>query len=93
MVMSSTLGTCFKRPPAYPSDALRKELTGRTLLVFSVSPEGKIQSPGLLRSSGHPALDQAALAHLSMCIAMQEGQSPPPLPPGRYALPHVWRIE
>jgi TonB family protein len=62
-------------------------------VVFTVAESGSIESPGLLRSSGHAVLDQAALAHLIKCIAEFPLDHQPKLPVGTYALPLVWRIE
>lgn len=93
MVAASPLGACFRRQPAYPVTALRNEQEGQTVVAFTVAAAGQIQNPGLVRSSGHQILDQAALAHLNQCIASVSTQPDDPLPPGRYALPMVWRIE
>lgn len=93
LVDASPLGACFRRQPAYPPQALRNEQQARTLVVFTVTPAGAIQAAGLLRSSGHRLLDEAALGHLDKCIAASAPPSGDPLPPGRYALPMVWRIE
>ncbi|WP_442909573.1 TonB family protein [Hydrogenophaga sp.] len=93
MVAASPLGACFRRQPAYPVAALRDEQEGQTVVAFTVAAAGPIQNPGLLRSSGHQTLDRAALAHLNQCIASVSTQAEDPLPPGRYALPMVWRIE
>ncbi|MFC5498596.1 energy transducer TonB [Caenimonas terrae] len=92
-VASSPLGACFGRQPAYPARALRNDEQGASLVGFTVSPTGHIEDPGLLRSSGHGLLDQAALAHLNKCIASVTTQPDAALPPGRYALPMVWRIQ
>jgi len=92
-VIESQLGMCVSRPPAYPQEALRSELTGRSLVVFTVTAEGNLENPGLLRSSGHAVLDEAALSHLNRCIAASTAAEQPKLPQGRYALPLLWRIE
>jgi TonB family protein len=93
VVAESPLGTCFTRPPAYPTVALRSAQSGLSLVVFTVSESGSIESPALLRSSGHAVLDRAALGHLVKCIAEVPLDSQPKLPVGRYALPLLWRIE
>ncbi|WP_082585622.1 TonB family protein [Hydrogenophaga sp. Root209] len=92
-VAASRLGACFRLQPAYPVAALRNEQEGQTVVAFTVAAAGQIQNPGLLRSSGHLILDHAALAHLNQCIASVSTQPDDALPPGRYALPMVWRIE
>jgi TonB family protein len=93
VVAASALGACFRRQPAYPRAALREEQEGQTLVAFTVTAAGDIEQPALVRSSGYPLLDQAALAHLNKCIAAFVPQRDAPLPPGRYALPMVWRLE
>lgn len=47
---------------AYPEDALRSLQEGTTILAFTIGADGKVSSPSIVRSSGSPALDQAALA-------------------------------
>jgi protein TonB len=51
-----------KFPPAYPDAALRAKKTGKVLVACEVDEQGKVASAGIRKSSGHPELDQAALA-------------------------------
>jgi TonB family protein len=83
----------MRRPPEYPPEALRLELTGRSLLVFTVTAEGSIEKTGLFRSSGFTLLDQASVAHLDKCVAAFMAAAQPKLPSGTYILPILWRIE
>jgi len=92
-IADSSLGACFRKPPAYPVEGLRKNLEGRTLVAFQVSAEGSVTDPSVLRTSGHPVLDHAALKHLNACLAQFPSIPGGALPQGRYALPMVWRIE
>jgi protein TonB len=46
----------------YPAAARRQELQGSSLVRTCVDPQGRMSgTPQLLRSSGHPSLDEAAL--------------------------------
>ena len=93
VVASSALGACFRRPPQYPAAALRDEQQGSTTVLFEVSARGVAERPSVVRSSRFPLLDEAALNHMKKCIASTAKETDGTLPPGRYALPLVWRIE
>ncbi len=45
----------------YPAQAKRAGIEGRTILQFTISAEGKLTNPTVLRSSGNSSLDQEAL--------------------------------
>ncbi|WJM86215.1 energy transducer TonB [Dickeya chrysanthemi] len=47
-------------PPAYPDVAINRGWEGTVLLNVQVRPDGKVQTIRLQRSSGYPALDDAA---------------------------------
>lgn len=49
-------------PPAYPMASRRKRETGTVVLQLVISEEGRVVDVSLHRSSGFPALDQAAIA-------------------------------
>jgi len=44
----------------YPSSAIRQHITGRLLMDVAINPDGSLLSIKILRSSGHPVLDNAA---------------------------------
>jgi TonB family protein len=91
---ASPLLACLRKPPIYPAAALRSEQQGRTVFVFTVNDDGQPGDAVVSVSSGHAALDEAALQHYQRCRrAHARLQDSEPLPPGRYALPIVWRIE
>lgn len=48
--------------PVYPADALSAGVQGRVLLKVDVQKDGGVSSARIEASSGHPSLDQAALA-------------------------------
>jgi protein TonB len=50
------------RKPTYPLDARRRGLQGLVVLRVFVSVQGTAQDVSVLTSSGHPILDDAAIA-------------------------------
>jgi protein TonB len=50
------------RHKRYPDAARRQDLRGRVAVTFSLDAGGQVISVGLAGSSGHPILDQEALA-------------------------------
>jgi protein TonB len=61
----------FKR---YPPEADRRKQEGRVLVRFTIARDGRILDPAIVRSSGYPLLDAAALRML------RDGSPVPPLP-------------
>ena len=62
------------RNKIYPGDAKQRGEQGAVEIMFSVDSNGRVSGVGLARSSGFPALDQAA-------IATARAASPLPPPP------------
>jgi protein TonB len=93
VVAQSELAKCVNKAPDYPTEARRMGLQGRTMVLFTVSAEGKPEEPRLMRSSGHLVLDRAAVRHIDRCIKQYTVTASEPLPAGRYALPMDWRLE
>jgi TonB family protein len=93
IVGASSLGTCFRRAPVYPPDALRAEMSGRSLVSFVIRADGRPDSPKLHRSSGYSLLDEAALRHLEGCLTSFVYDESEVLPSGLFILPLSWRIE
>ena len=58
----------------YPDAARSQGITGAATVRFTMDRSGRIVSASLVRSAGHPALDQSALA------AASPGTSLPPIP-------------
>lgn len=48
-------------PPRYPPVAVRQGLEGQVVVRIRVSPEGRADATLVIKSSGHPMLDDAAL--------------------------------
>jgi len=49
-------------PPEYPPDSRRRGEEGVVRLVLTISAEGHVEQAEILGSSGHPALDRAAVS-------------------------------
>ncbi len=49
-------------PFRYPAEAWRERVGGETRLRIHIDREGRVDSAYVVKSSGHPALDSAALA-------------------------------
>lgn len=68
MVWNAYGGHSFVLPPPgakpchafYPASAIRLAAEGDTLLQFHIMPDGTVQNPTVLQSSGHDDLDNAA---------------------------------
>jgi bla regulator protein BlaR1 len=53
--------------PAYPEQELKQNHQGVVTLRFLVGTDGKVKESLIMKSSGYPALDDAALAAISKC--------------------------
>lgn len=53
--------------PVYPPEGLRAKWTGVSTLAFLIGADGAVRDARILKSSGHDALDDAALAALKVC--------------------------
>jgi len=58
------------QPPGYPTEAIRGKLEGVVMLRLQIAATGKVESVELIKSSGHPILDQAAIN----AVARWEGE-------------------
>ncbi len=59
-------GTCAK--PVWPKQSLRNENTGTVTLQFKISEDGRVEESKVKKSSGHPALDEAAREGITKCM-------------------------
>ena len=57
--------SCAK--PVWPAEALQAKQTGTVTLSFQVTAAGKVEGSSIARSSGHPALDEAARSGIARC--------------------------
>ncbi|WP_026354214.1 M56 family metallopeptidase [Massilia niastensis] len=55
------------KKPVYPHEALKLKQQGTVAFDFLVGTDGKVKDSKVLDSSGHPALDDAALTAISKC--------------------------
>ena len=78
--------------PAYPLAARRRGDQGTVLVRVLVTAEGLAVSVGLEKSSGHPALDEAALAAVKTWrfIPARQGAQAIESP---YVVPIVFKVE
>jgi protein TonB len=52
-------------PPVYPEQARRRGWEGTVLLRVQLDADGRVQTVTVLRSSGYPVLDQAAVSQIA----------------------------
>jgi TonB family protein len=64
----------------YPAEALKRGEEGTVGIDLLMGPDGRVRAVRLLRSSGHPELDQAAVAR---AYGMQGLPMPPAMLRGR----------
>jgi protein TonB len=57
----SGLASLGNPPPEYPAAALRRAWEGKVTLLIHVSAQGTAESISVMRSSGQPVLDEAAV--------------------------------
>ncbi|WP_417071000.1 energy transducer TonB [Niveibacterium terrae] len=70
--------SCEVPKPEYPARSKRRGETGRVIMRIFVDEQGSVSRISLVRSSGYPALDQAALraAQQARCAAyIENGQA------------------
>lgn len=71
----------LRRALRYPREAQRQRLRGEVHVSFTVDSSGGVGGIRVVRSSGHPVLDQAAIA------TVQRAAPFPPTPDGRASWP------
>lgn len=77
----------------YPAMAKRHRQQGQALLSFKVSANGTTESPTLVKSSGFPLLDKAAMDTLVFCTSNAPEDDKSQLKPCQYFLPIKWRLK
>ena len=77
--------------PVYPRDALRNEQTGTTTLLFRVGTDGLVHDTKVVKSSGHPSLDQAAMV-LNACRFVPATRGGKPVESSE-PIQFVWTLE
>ncbi len=64
--------------PPYPEQARQQGIEGTVVLKLTVGADGRARNVTVARSSGHAALDQAAVAHVKktrFSPALRDGQA------------------
>jgi D-alanyl-D-alanine endopeptidase (penicillin-binding protein 7) len=61
----ANFSTCQK--PVWPAADLQAEHTGAVTLAFLIGETGKVMDSKIVKSSGHPGLDEAAQAGIAKC--------------------------
>lgn len=72
--------SCAK--PAWPQEDLKAGHAGTVALNFTVDERGAVKDSAIAKSSGHPALDEAARSGIAKC-RFKNG-------PGKTDLQYVW---
>jgi TonB family protein len=79
-------------PPAWPLDEKRRGAQGRVTLHFTVEADGKVSKAAVIRSSGYPALDEAARDALAKCLFQPETLDGKPVA-SKVIMPYQWSNE
>ncbi len=78
--------------PAYPSTSVRHAQQGSVKMRFQVDPQGNVKDADVVRSSGHSALDNAAMDALRKCnFDAQPGQAA--AAPKWQEVKYVWTLD
>lgn len=75
--------------PAWPPGEKRRGAQGRVTLHFTVEADGKVSAAAVIRSSGYPALDQAARDALAKCLFQPETLDGKPVA-SKVIMPYEW---
>ncbi|WP_454773394.1 energy transducer TonB [Janthinobacterium tructae] len=75
--------------PAWPPGEKRRGAQGRVTLHFTVEADGKVSAAAVIRSSGYPALDQAARDALARCVFQPETLDGKPVA-SKVIMPYEW---
>lgn len=77
----------------YPPESLRLNETGTTRIRFAVNAEGKLESASVVKSSGFPRLDEAAISKLRTCT-FRAGRTVDGKPTGgTFDVDYVWKLQ
>ncbi|PLY40410.1 hypothetical protein CSZ94_21220 [Janthinobacterium sp. ROICE36] len=76
-------------PPAWPLGEKRRGAQGRVTLHFTVEADGKVSAAAVIRSSGYPALDEAARDALARCTFQPETLDGKPVA-SKVIMPYQW---
>jgi bla regulator protein BlaR1 len=82
--------SCAK--PTWPEGAIAAARTGTVTLSFLVGADGKLAQPKVVKSSGHPDLDEAARTDIQKCRFKPATQAGKPVA-SRLKMQYVWTLE
>ncbi|QYG04669.1 energy transducer TonB [Janthinobacterium sp. PAMC25594] len=75
--------------PAWPPGEKRRGAQGRVTLHFTVEADGQVSKAAVIRSSGYPALDEAARDTLAKCVFQPETLDGKPVA-SKVIMPYQW---
>jgi D-alanyl-D-alanine endopeptidase (penicillin-binding protein 7) len=82
--------TCAK--PVWPESAVAANHTGTVNLEFKVGKDGKVTDSSVIRTSGHPDLDEAARTGISKCQFKPATKAGKPIDT-KQKVQYVWTLE
>lgn len=82
--------TCAK--PEWPGVAIQMGMQGTTTLQFLIEPDGHVGDAKMLKSSGYPELDTAAIKGISKCI-FKPGMTDGKPVAAWMQMQYVWKLE
>lgn len=78
--------------PQYPSASLQAKETGTVVLSYDVDAAGKVLASSVVKSSGHPALDEAARSGIAKCTFKPALAAGKPVS-GSMKMQYVWTLD
>jgi periplasmic protein TonB len=88
-----TRKSCAPTPNDYPAASLRANEQGTTRLGFKVLASGELGSVTVLKSSGFPRLDHAAIGILKTCALPTKKDAEGNAVEASYSVVFAWRVE
>jgi TonB family protein len=79
--------------PDYPAESLRLREEGTVTMDLCISRTGAVESAKLLKSSGYPALDEAALKWMSKLAVSPATRDGKPIAVCNYPLAYQWSLK
>lgn len=83
--------SCAK--PQWPQADLQAKHTGTVTLRFAVSDTGAVTGSGIVKSSGHPGLDEAARDGIAKCRFKPAMDGGKPVAYPNVKIQYVWTLE
>jgi TonB family protein len=84
---------CAPTERDYPAASLRAGEQGTTRLAFKILPSGELDAVTVLRSSGFPRLDDAAMSILKSCVLPVKKDASGSPTDASYSVEFTWRLE